>query len=77
MRITFSNEKAAQAAVRILGQYGYSATPAGPAVMTDCPPLLALPTVHRSIGFEQVETLHLAEGSLPEPAPPRASPALS
>jgi hypothetical protein len=77
MRITFSNDKAAQAAVRVLEQYGYAATPRGPAVMTDCPPLLAVPAVHRSIGFDQIETLNLAEGSRSEPAPSRASPALS
>lgn len=67
MRISFSNEATARAAVAVLEQFGYHATPKGAAVETECPPLLAVPAVGKAIGLHQIEEFHLA-------APHRESP---
>ena len=45
MRISFSNSKAAWAAVTILEQYGFTALQEGTVVTTDCPTLLAAPAI--------------------------------
>lgn len=67
MRISFSNEATARAAVAVLEQYGYEATPQGAAVETECPPLLAVPAVGNAVGLHQIEKVHLA-------APPETRP---
>jgi hypothetical protein len=59
MRISFSNSKAAWAAVTILEQYGFTALQEGKVVTTDCPTLLAAPAIERSIGLELVEAIDL------------------
>ena len=60
MRISFSNSKAAWAAVTILEQYGFTALQEGTVVTTDCPTLLAAPAIERSIGLELVEHIDLS-----------------
>ena len=55
MQITFSNEAAAAAAVRIINRYGYAASARGSVVWTDCPPLLAVPAVGRDVGLHHVQ----------------------
>jgi hypothetical protein len=60
MRISFSNEATARAAVAVLDQYGYQATPKGAEVETSCPVLLAVPAVGRAVGLHQIEKVHLA-----------------
>ncbi len=57
MRITFSTEEAARAALGIWERHGFSATRSGAVVATDCPALWAIPVIHRTIGFHQVEEL--------------------
>ena len=57
MRITFSTEEAAQAALDIWERHGFGATRSGAVVLTDCPALWAIPIIHRTIGFHQVERL--------------------
>ena len=66
MRITFANEATARAAVQILEQYGYEATTEGAALETDCPALLAVPVVGRTIGLDQVEKVQVADVRLQE-----------
>jgi hypothetical protein len=65
MRITFANDVAARDAARILEQYGYSATPTGSSVETDCPTLLGVPVVGRAVGLDQIEQVQLAPPRLP------------
>jgi hypothetical protein len=60
MRISFSNEATARAAVAVLEQYGYHATPKGAAVETECPALLAVPAVGKAVGLHQIERVQLA-----------------
>jgi hypothetical protein len=60
MRISFSNEATARAAVAVLEQYGYPATPKGAAVDTECPTLLAVPAVSKAVGLHQIERVHIA-----------------
>jgi hypothetical protein len=55
MQITFRNEAAATAAVKIINRYGYAASARGSVVLTDCPPLLALPAVARGVGLHQMQ----------------------
>ncbi len=62
MRITFSCEAAAQAAVRFIEQYGYAAAAVGSTVVTDCPALLAVPVVGRNVGLHAVERVQLGGG---------------
>jgi hypothetical protein len=61
MRISFSNEATAQAAVAVLEQYGYRAIPNGAAVETECPPLLAVPAVGNAIGLHQIAKVHIVD----------------
>lgn len=73
MRVSFSSMTAARGAVRVLEAYGYSATQIGQDVLTDCPTLLAVPAIERSIGLELIERLDLkarAEPSRPDRGPP-------
>ena len=65
MRITFANEAVARAAAGILEQYGYAAEPVGRTLETDCPPLLAVPVVGRTVGLHQVEDVRLATDATP------------
>jgi len=60
MRISFSNEATARAAVAVLEQHGYHATPQGAAIEPECPPLLAVPAVGDAGGLQQIEEVHLA-----------------
>lgn len=60
MRISFSNEATARAAVAVLEHYGYQATPQGATVETECPPLLAVPAVGNAVGLHQIEKVHIA-----------------
>jgi hypothetical protein len=62
MRISFSNRKAAWAAVTILEQYGFTASQDETVVTTDCPTLLAAPAIERSIGLELVEGIEFSNG---------------
>jgi hypothetical protein len=62
MRIKFSNEHTAQAAAHVFERYGYRAFRSGPVLVTDCPTLLAVPVVHRSVGFERIQELDVASG---------------
>jgi len=72
VRITFSTEEAAQAALDIWERHGLGATRSGAVVVTTCPALWAIPIIHRTIGFHQVERLVVvdspmaAERALPE-----------
>ncbi len=55
MKITFSSEKVAKAAVSIWERNGFRATRTGPTIVTDCPTLWAVPILRRAIGFDRVE----------------------
>ena len=55
MRISFSNEATARAAVAVLEHYGYQATPKGAAIEAECPALLAVPAVGKAVGLHQIE----------------------
>lgn len=57
MRITFFTEQAAEAAVETWERHGFVAARTGTVVVTDCPTLWAVPIIHRTIGFHQVERL--------------------
>ncbi len=63
MRISFTTASAARAAARILEQYGFSASPTGRDVVTNCPTLLAAPAIERSIGLELVEGIEFSNGA--------------
>jgi hypothetical protein len=58
-QFTFSGETAAKAAVKIIASYGYVATATGRSVWTDCPPLLAIPAVGRTVGLHEIENVRL------------------
>jgi hypothetical protein len=62
MRITFFTEEAAKAAVETWERHGFAAARSGTVVVTDCPTLWAVPIIHRTIGFHQVERLELPTG---------------
>ncbi len=68
LRVSFSNMATARAAVDVLEAYGYSAKQFGREVVTDCPTLLAVPVIHRRVGFTDIERLDLTGGSSTEPA---------
>jgi hypothetical protein len=57
MRIVFSNEQTARAAVDLWEQHGFDATRDGTTVVTDCPTLWAVPVLERAIGLDQVRRL--------------------
>jgi hypothetical protein len=60
MRIKFSNEHTAQAAASVFERYGYETSRSGTLLVTDCPTLLAVPVVQRSVGFDQVQEVDIA-----------------
>jgi len=64
MQITFFTEHAAQAAVRIWEQHGFSAVRLGTVVVSDCPTLWAVPIIRRAIGFHQVERLDVMSSNV-------------
>ena len=64
MRITFSTEEAAQAALDICERHGFGATRSGAVVVTSCPALWAIPIIHRTIGFHQVERLFVLDSPM-------------
>jgi hypothetical protein len=66
VRIRFSTETAAKAAVRIWERHGYRATRAGKTVLTDGPTLWAVSVLERTIGFDQVEQFDVNDGALVE-----------
>lgn len=59
LRVSFSSEGTARSAVNVLAAYGYSASRSGRHLVTDCPPLLALPAMQKQVGFAQIESLDL------------------
>jgi hypothetical protein len=59
MRVSFSSATMAQAAVKVLETYGYSAMQLGRDVVTDCPTLLAVPAIQKRVGLAEVERLDL------------------
>ncbi len=61
MRLAFLNAKAAQSAVAVFEDYGYSAVQIGSDVITDCPILLGVPVVDKRVGLSEVERLDLYE----------------
>jgi hypothetical protein len=65
MRVSFSTDAAAQAAVKVLTAYGYSAQRFDRQVVTDCPTLLALPALERRVGLAEIEQLEIASGPRP------------
>jgi hypothetical protein len=64
MQITFFTEHAAQAAVRLWEQHGFSAVRLGTVVVSDCPTLWAVPIISRAIGFHQVERLDVMSSNV-------------
>jgi hypothetical protein len=70
LRITFSSETAARAAVKTIERYGYAATATGSVVRTNCPPLLAVPAVGRDDGLHQME--HVRFSAVPGECAPDA-----
>jgi hypothetical protein len=64
MRVSFSSMTAARAAVKVFQTYGYSAKQSGLDIETDCPTLLAVPTIARRVGLAEVDKLEL-RGSVP------------
>jgi hypothetical protein len=59
LRVSFSSVTKARAAVEAFAAYGYAAERLGCDVVTDCPPLLAIPEVQKRVGFAAVERLDL------------------
>jgi hypothetical protein len=83
IRVSFSSMTTARAAVNVLESYGYSAKQFGRDVVTDCPPLLAIPAIQKRVGFAEIERLDLTGGIegldataelLPAASAPRAQP---
>jgi hypothetical protein len=71
MQITFTDDDVASTAARILEQYGYRSMVSGVTVETDCPALLAVPVVQRTLGFERVDDIQFVRRA----SPPRQAPA--
>jgi hypothetical protein len=63
MRVSFSSMSTARAAVTVLEAYGYWAKQIDRDVITDCPTLLAVPTIQKRLGLAEVEHLDLRGGS--------------
>ena len=59
MRVSFSSEVTARAARNVLEAYGYSAEQLGRELVTDCPTLLAVPAIKKSVGLAAIEHLDL------------------
>jgi hypothetical protein len=60
LRVSFSSMTTARAAVNLLEAYGYWAQQKGRDVVTDCPTLLAVPTIQKRVGLAEVERVELA-----------------
>jgi hypothetical protein len=60
LRVSFSSMTTARAAVNVLGAYGYWAQQQGRDVVTDCPTLLAVPTIQKRVGLSEVERIELS-----------------
>jgi hypothetical protein len=69
MRITFFTEQAAEAAVETWERHGFAAARSGTVVITDCPTLWAVPIIHRTIGFHQVERFDVISPNSPTRMP--------
>lgn len=63
MRVAFSSMTTARAAADVLEAYGYSTKQFGRDVVTDCPPLLAVPVIANRIGLAEIERLDLTGGT--------------
>jgi hypothetical protein len=59
MRISFSSVAAADAAAKILEEYGFSVKQTAADLTTDCPPLLAAPAIARGVGLRFVKKIYL------------------
>jgi hypothetical protein len=59
VRISFKNEELACAAANVLERYGYRAGRIGNVVVSNCPILLAIPAIERSVGVHRVDDLEL------------------
>ena len=59
LRVSFSSVSKARAAVDLFAAYGYSSRRSGCQVVTDCPPLLAIPAIQKQVGFAEIERLDL------------------
>lgn len=68
LRVSFSSESTARSAVNVLAAYGYSAKQSGRDLVTDCPPLLAIPAIHKQVGFAKIDRLDLNRQTGPDPA---------
>lgn len=68
LRVSFSSESTAKSAVNVLTAYGYSARQSGREVVTDCPPLLAVPAIQKRVGFAQIERVDLNGPTVLDPA---------
>jgi hypothetical protein len=55
LRVSFSSVSKASAAVDAFAAYGYSAERHGRQVVTDCPPLLAIPAIQKRLELPKVE----------------------
>jgi hypothetical protein len=75
LRVSFSSMTTARAAVNALEVYGYWARQQGPDVVTDCPTLLALPTIQKRVGLSEVERVELAVATDRPGSTPAFSPA--
>lgn len=60
MRITFSNEHSAQAAATALERYGYESRRSGSVVVTDCPTLLGVQVLARTVGLGRVQKVDIS-----------------
>lgn len=57
LRVSFATMTTARAAVNVLETYGYSAKQFGQDVVTECPPLLAIPAIQKRIGFAEIDSI--------------------
>lgn len=62
LRVSFATMTTARAAVNVLETYGYSAKQCGQDVVTDCPPLLAIPAIQKGVGFSEIDRIDLGGG---------------
>jgi hypothetical protein len=75
LRVSFSSMTTARAAVNVLEAYGYWARQQGRDVVTDCPTLLAVPTIQKRVGLSEVERVELAGATDGLGSPAAFSPA--
>ena len=74
MRFRFATLAAAETARKVFESHGYRATQTGQDVWTDCPTLLAVPTVERRIGLKAIDRLDLSTAGAWPPASPAEGP---